>query len=84
MRRTQLYLEDDLWTALHIESSQSGVSVSELARRSLRARYLSDTALRKQAMQAFVGIRKDRKDIGDSTGYIRTLRKGSRLERRAD
>jgi hypothetical protein len=32
-------------------------------------------------MMAFVGIRADRDDIGDSTEYIRELREDDRLER---
>jgi hypothetical protein len=32
-------------------------------------------------MQALVGMWKDRKDLPDSTAYVRRLRKGKRLER---
>ena len=32
-------------------------------------------------MQALVGIWKDRKDLHDSTAYVRRLRKGKRLRR---
>ena len=81
MRRTQLYLDEDLWAALHIRSRESGLSISELMRQALRDRYFGDAAKRQAAMKAFVGIRKDRSDIGDSETYIRRLRKGTRLER---
>jgi len=33
-----------------------------------------------KAMRDIVGIRKDRRDIPDSTDYIRALRKGKRLK----
>ena len=81
MRRTQLYLDEDLWTALRIRSRQEGTTVSDLVRRAVRERYLGNSEERKRAMQAFVGIRKDRSDLADAESYIRGLRRGSRLER---
>jgi metal-responsive CopG/Arc/MetJ family transcriptional regulator len=81
MRRTQLYLEDDLWEMLHVRARREGSSVSELVRKAVRERYLGNLEERARAMQAFVGIRKDRTDIGDSTEYIRKLRHDDRLER---
>jgi hypothetical protein len=81
MRRTQLYLEDDLWAALHVQSRQSGLSISELVRRALRDRYFDPQLKRSEAMQGIVGIWKDRPDMADSEAYIRRLRKGERLRR---
>jgi hypothetical protein len=80
MRRTQLYLEDDAWKALHLRSRQSGLSVSELVRRAVRERYLSPAVRRKDAMGALVGIWKDRPDTGDAETQVRGLREGRRLE----
>ena len=81
MRRTQLYLDEDLWTTLRLRSRQEGTTVSELVRKAVRERYLGKSDERKRAMQAFVGIRKDRSDMADPESYIRELRRGSRLER---
>ena len=81
MRRTQLYLNEDIWKALHIRSRQQGTSISELVRQAVRDKYGSSPAGRRQAMQALVGIWKDRKDLPDSTTYVRRLRKGKRLRR---
>ena len=81
MKRTQLYLNEDIWKALHIRSRQQGTSISELVRQAVRDKYGSSPARRKQAMQALVGIWKDRKDLPDSTTYVRRLRKGTRLRR---
>jgi hypothetical protein len=81
MRRTQLYLEDDLWAALHVQSQQSGLSISELVRQALRQRYFDARLRRKEAMQEIVGIWKDRPDMADSEAYVRRLRKGERLSR---
>jgi len=81
MKRTQLYLNEDIWKALHVRSRQQGTSISELVRRAVRDKYGSSPARRKQAMQALVGMWKDRKDLPDSTTYVRRLRKGTRLRR---
>ena len=81
MRRTQLYLDDDLWGTLRIRSRQAGTSVSDLVRRAVREKYSTGLAGRQQAMRAFAGIWKDRSDLADSEAYVRALRKGSRLKR---
>lgn len=81
MRRTQLYLNEDIWKALHIRSRQQGTTISELVRQAVRDKYGSSSARRKQVMQALVGLWKNRKDLADSEAYVRRLRKGNRLKR---
>ena len=81
MKRTQLYLNEDIWKALHIRSRQLGTSISELVRQAVREKYGSSTAARTQAMQALVGLWKGRSDLPDSEAYVRRLRKGKRLTR---
>jgi hypothetical protein len=81
MKRTQLYLDDDLWNALHERARSEGTSISELVRQSARERYLGKLEGRRAAMQAFVGIRRDRSDMPDPVKYVRDLRRGSRLAR---
>jgi hypothetical protein len=81
MRRTQLYLDDDLWNALHARARSAGTTLSELVREALRERFLGKLDERKQAMQAAVGVWKERQDIGGSAAYVRRLRRGSRLRR---
>ena len=81
MRRTQLYLDDDLWEALHARAERSGTTISELVREAVRERYLGSLEVRKKAMQAVVGLWKDRREIGDSTTFVRNLRRGTRLDR---
>ena len=63
MRRTQLYLDDDLWNALHAIAESSGTSISELVRQAVRERYVGKLEERRKAMQAFVGIRQDRSQL---------------------
>jgi len=56
-------------------------TVSELVRRAIREQYLSKLDGRRQAMEAFVGIWKERSDIPDSVEFVRNLRRDNRLER---
>ena len=82
MKRTQLYLEESTWKLLQIHAQQSGTSVSELVRQAIRDKYGISPAKRREAMQAWVGIWKDRKDLPSTEAYIRQLRKGGRRRRR--
>ena len=79
MKRTQLYLQEDIWKALHIRSRQQRTSISELVRQAVRDKYGSSSARRRQAMEALVGMWKDRQDLPDPETYVRRLRKGKRL-----
>jgi len=81
MKRTQLYLQEDMWKVLHIRSRQDGTSISELVRNAVREKYGSSPVGRRESMQALVGLRKGRKNMPDSTVYVRRLRKGKRLAR---
>jgi hypothetical protein len=81
MRRTQLYLDDDLWSTLHAQARRQGTSVSDLVRQAARQCYLGQMDGRREAMQAFVGIRKDRAELSDAVESVRSLRRGSRIER---
>jgi hypothetical protein len=81
MRRTQLYLDADLWNALRARARSQRTTISSLVRAAARDRYLSNLDERREAMLAFIGIRKDRKDLPDSTQYVRRLRRDGRIER---
>lgn len=81
MKRTQLYLNEDVWKLLHIRSRQQGTTISELVRRAVRDKYGRSATDRRQAMQALVGIWRDRGDLANSEAYVRRLRKGKRLGR---
>ena len=81
MRRTQLYLDEDLWSALHSHARREGTTISDLVRRAARDRYLRNSAERRAALMNVVGIWKDRTDLPDSEAYVRNLRKGTRLKR---
>jgi len=81
MRRTQLYLDDHLWNALHARARSRKTSISELVREAVRDRYLGKRDEQAKAMQEFVGIRKDRAESIDAVEYVRSLRRSDRFER---
>lgn len=81
MRRTQLYLDDDLWTALHAQALLEGATISELVRAAIRERYLGNQAERRAAMLGIVGLWKDRPGLNDTESMIRNLRNDDRRER---
>jgi hypothetical protein len=84
MRRTQLYLDEDLWAALHAKALLEGASVSELVRVAVRDRYMGNREERRSAMLGIVGLWKDRADMEDTESMIRKLRDDDRLERLKD
>ena len=81
MKRTQLYLDEDVWKALHIHSRQHKTSISELVRQVVGEKYGRSPGDRRKAMQALVGLWKNREDLPDTEEYVRRLRKGRRLGR---
>ena len=80
VRRTQVCLDDDLWAVLQGRARAEETTISELVRLAVRERYLTRRDERRQAMQAFAGIRK-RSGPQDSAEYIRKLRRGDRADR---
>jgi len=81
MKRTQLYLDDDLWATLHAQAILGHTSISELVRTAARDRYMGNLEERRAAMMGIVGLWRDRTDIGDTESYIRSLRDDDRSER---
>ena len=82
MRRTQLYLDEDLWNALHFHARLHGQTISELVRKAARDKYMGIPEERLAAMEAIVGLWRDRKDIENSEIYIRKMLTGSRQRKR--
>jgi hypothetical protein len=81
MKRTQLYMEDDVWKVLQIRAKQSKTTISELVRQAVREKYLTDKSNRREALLSAIGIWKDRTDLPDTETYVRSLRGGKRLKR---
>ena len=80
MRRTQLYLDENLWNVLHTQARTRKTTVSELMREAVRERYLGGREAQLKAMREFVGIRSTRAEDPDPVEYIRSLRRGDRLD----
>lgn len=81
MRRTQLYLDDQLWGALHARAQSENTTVSELVRQAVRERYIGNLERRRAAMQSFVGSHKANAEDCDARVEVRRLRRGRRLDR---
>ncbi len=81
MKRTQLYMEDDVWKVLQIRAKESKTTISELVRQAVREKYLEKRAERKDAMLSMIGLWKDRTDLPDTNTYVRSLRNDDRLKR---
>ena len=81
MRRTQLYLDEDIWKILTTRAREERTTISDLVRSAVREKYFSANANRKEAMLAAVGVWKDRSDLPDAETYLRNLRKDNRLKR---
>jgi hypothetical protein len=81
VRRTQLYLDEHLWSALHARARSRRTTVSELVREAVRERYVGPRDERMKAMQAFVGISKPVAGAPDAVEIVRGLRRGDRLDR---
>jgi hypothetical protein len=83
VRRTQLYLDEHLWSALHARARSQKTTISELVRIAARERYFGNHGQRMKAMNAFVGIRKQTSQTPDAVEIVRGLRRGDRLSRLA-
>lgn len=81
MKRTQLYLEDDLLDTLRAHARREKTTVSDLVRKAARERYMYTPEQRYADMMAAVGVWKDRTDLPDTETYVRNLRKSTRLKR---
>jgi len=79
--RTQLYLEQKDLEVLHLQARNTRLTISELVRRAIRERYAAPADRRREAMTAFVGSRKHRRDIPGTERYIRQLRRDTRFRR---
>jgi hypothetical protein len=81
VKRTQLYLDEDLWNALRARARREATTISDLVRQAARERYLGKLDVRRDAMEAFIGLRKDTPEPADSVEYVRSLRRGRRMTR---
>lgn len=82
MKRTQLYIEDDVFRILRRLSREKTTSISELVREAVRKVYaLEKPEHAEEVLREAAGIWKDRKDIRSADHYVRQMRKDTRRER---
>ena len=82
MKRTQLYLDEEMARLLETLGRQQGTTVSELVRKSLRERYMQSRDLDKAELaRELSGIWRKREALKDIDATVRKLRKGARLRR---
>lgn len=82
MKRTQLYLDEEMARTLAALSRQKGKTLSELVRESVEEKYMSRTGIDKAALaRQLSGIWRQRKHFKDLDRSVRKLRKGTRLKR---
>ena len=81
MRRTQLYLDEDIYQMLRVRARAEKSTISELVRQAVREKYAVDPARRKAALEAVIGIWADRTDLPDTETYVRSIRKDKRWKR---
>lgn len=81
MKRTQLYLDEEMARKLDSLSRQKGTTISELVRTSLRERYMAGRDLDKVSIaRELSGIWRKSKDLKEIDKAVRNLRRGSRLK----
>ena len=81
MKRTQLYLHEEMARTLAALSRQKGTTVSELVRESVREKYMSRKEMDKASLARQLSrIWRRRKDLRSIDRAIRRLREGKRLK----
>ena len=84
MIRTQLYLEEAIHTRLRELAERQGRTVSELVRDALTRVYgTAGPERRIKTLRAIEGLWRDRRDLGDTSEYVRRLRKDTRRTRKS-
>lgn len=77
MKRTQIYIDEDTFDYLKMESKIKGVTISEVIRESIKDRRVQNTEKILTALNAVAGVWKNRRF--DTEKYIRGLRKDRTL-----
>jgi len=82
MKRTQLYLDEEIHSILTVLSKQKKRTISSLVREAIVEKYGKKEEVDKLKLcERVAGIWKDRKDISDVEKYLRRLRKDTRRKR---
>jgi ribbon-helix-helix CopG family protein len=75
MKRTQLYLDEEMARTLAAESRRRGTTVSELVREAVATAYGRGTRTdRRAVIHRLAGVWADRDDLADPDAFVRGLR----------
>ena len=78
MRRTQIYLDEEIYNYLKSESQRTGKTISELIREKIRKEINQNKDNLLKAIHSVSGIWKEKSENPES--FIRNLRKGNRID----
>lgn len=83
MKRTQLYIDEEMFGRLALISREKKTTISDLVRKAIAKVYGGRRSKNDflKALQASFGIWKNRTDLPPTDEYIRMLRKGTRMKR---
>jgi predicted DNA-binding protein len=82
MKRTQLYLDEEMARTLAALGRQKGKTVSALVRESVEGQYMTRKDLDKAHLaRQLAGLWRDRKDLKNIDRAVRKLRAGTRKKR---
>jgi hypothetical protein len=82
VKRTQLYLDEEMARLLAAEGRRRGTTVSELVRDAIVRRYGRQAKEDRGAIiERLAGVWADRKDIGDGDDFVRRMRRSARPSR---
>lgn len=82
MKRTQLYLDEEMSRLLTAESRRRATTVSALVREAVTAAYgRRATDEGHSIIHRLAGVWVDRDDLGESEEFVRSLRRSARPER---
>lgn len=82
MKRTQLYLGEEMARTLAALSRQRGTTISQLVRESVQEKYMIKKEIDKVTLaRQLSGVWRERDDLRRIDQVIRRLRKGTRLKR---
>lgn len=77
MKRTQIYIDEDMYSALKRKVEMKNTTISEVVRECVQETLMKDTEKILKALDEICGMWKKRKI--DVKGFIRTLRRDRRL-----
>ena len=83
MKRTQLYLDEEVHERLRSLAERQGRTISDVVREAVARAYGSDIVDKRiDTLENVSSIWQDRKDLGRTDAYVRRMRRGTRSTRR--